>query len=146
MNKIVHSIIVFIIFKIPWKKLLPIGAIITITFSLFQLKMLPYHLTTQNSSQPDTNHFDANLKSQITPMIRRNHSEAFKIGPVTTLLNTSSQLVQTVAVVPEKVKDTQRRSQMDIVRPNVSIIPSLPSPPSASERRKRYLVRLPSFC
>ncbi|KAI3691622.1 hypothetical protein L6452_31420 [Arctium lappa] len=138
MKKIGHPIIVFL-FRIDWKKLLPIGAIITITFALLQTKMLPYQLMTRNSSLPNTNHFDANLKSQITPLIRDKQSEAIKVGPVT-LLNSSGQLVQPIAVVHEKVKVTQRSYQTDVVKPNITRKPSSPFSLSASERRhKRYL-------
>ncbi|KAI3804373.1 hypothetical protein L1987_25861 [Smallanthus sonchifolius] len=138
MNKTVHSIIVFLVFKIDWKKLLPIGAIITITFALFQLKTLPYQLTTPNSSHPDINHFDINLKSQITPLTRDKQYEPIKIDPETVMLNSSSQSVQSIAVVQEKVIATPMRNQMDISKPNKSMLPSSFS--SASERRrKRYL-------
>lgn len=139
MTKIVHPIIVFLMFRIDWRKLLPIGAIITITFALLQTKMLPYQLMTRNSSLPNTNHFDANLKSQITPLIRDKQSEAIKVEP-SALLNTSGQLVQSIAVVQEKAKVTQRRNQMNVVKPNISMKPSPPFSFTASERRhERYL-------
>ncbi|XP_076953161.1 putative glycosyltransferase At5g03795 [Bidens hawaiensis] len=139
MNKIVQNIVVFLIFKIDWKKLLPIGAIITITFALFQLKTLPYQLTIPDSSLPDTNHFDINLKSQITPPLTRDKQyEAIKTDPETAMLNSSSQLVRSVVVVQEKVKVNETRKQVDNNKPNKSVLPLSFS--SASERRrKRYL-------
>lgn len=138
-----HSIVIFLIFKIDWKKLLPIGAIITITFALFQLKTLPYQLTTPDSSLPNTNHFD--IKSQITPPLTRDQQyEAIKTDPETAMLNSSSQLVRSVAVVQEKVKVNETRKQADNNKPNKSVLPLSFS--SASERRrKRYLVRLLNF-
>ncbi|KAK9059194.1 hypothetical protein SSX86_021813 [Deinandra increscens subsp. villosa] len=134
MNKIMHSIILFLVFKIDWKKLLPVAVIITITFALFQLKTLPYQLTTPYSSHPDTNHFDINLKSQITHLTRDKQSEAIKIEPETAMVNSSSQSVQSVAVVQEKVILTQTRNQMDIKKPSNSMMSS--SCPFASERRQ----------
>ena len=140
MKKTIHPIIVFLMFRVNWKKLLPIGAIITITFALLQTKMLPYQLMTQNSSLPNTNHL-----SQITPFIRDKQSDAIKVGLVT-LLNSSGQLVLPIEVVQEKVNVTQRRNQMDIIKPNISTKPSSSYSLSASERRhKRYLVRIPRF-
>ncbi|KAJ9536843.1 hypothetical protein OSB04_029576 [Centaurea solstitialis] len=139
MKNTIHPIVVFLMFRINWKKLLPIGAIITITFALLQTKMLPYQLMTPNSSLPNTNHFDTNLKSQLTPLIGDKQPEAIKMGPVT-LLNSSGQLVQPIEVVQEKVKVTQRRYQIDVIKPNISMKPSSSFSLSASERRhKRYL-------
>ncbi|KAF5816268.1 putative xylogalacturonan beta-1,3-xylosyltransferase [Helianthus annuus] len=144
MNKIAHSVIVFLIFKIHWKTLLPIGVFITITFALFQLKTLPYQLTTPNSLHPDTNQFDINLKSQITPLTTNEESEVIKIDPETDITNSSSQLVPSIAVVQEKVKVTETRNQVKVPsiqfinKPNKSLLPLSFS--SASERRrKRYL-------
>ncbi|XP_071730813.1 probable glycosyltransferase At5g25310 isoform X2 [Rutidosis leptorrhynchoides] len=140
MNKILR-VILFLMFRINRKKLLPIGAVITITYALFQMKTLPYQLTTPNSSVPDAYHFDVNLKSQITPLIRDIQSETTKLGPVT-LLNSSSQLVHSSAAVQEKVKvnvkATQRRNQMDIIKPNDSTIPS---PTSFNQRRRKRSMR-----
>nr|XP_043629403.1 probable glycosyltransferase At5g03795 [Erigeron canadensis] len=138
MNKMAR-IIVLLMFKIDWKKLLLLGAAITITFALVQLKTLPYQLRTPNSSLPDINDFDVNLKSQITPLIRDNQSEASKISPVI-LLNSSSQLVQSRAVLQGKVKVTPTRTKMDILKPNISTIPS-PSSSSASPRRPKLTLR-----
>lgn len=94
MNKIVHPVIVFLVFKIAWKKLLLIGAVITITFALFQLKTLPDQLTTPDSSHLDTYHFDVNLKRQITPLTIDKPSEVIKIDHEPTMLNSSSQFIK----------------------------------------------------
>ncbi|KAL7594839.1 hypothetical protein Lser_V15G30583 [Lactuca serriola] len=131
MNKIMHFII-FLMLRIGQRKLLFIGAIITVvTFTLLQIKTLPYQLTTMNSSLPDTNHFE------ITPLIRDNQSEAINPPPFTPLLNSSTQLVESNALVQEKVKVTPKKIQIDVIKPNISTTPNFSSDPV--RRQKRYL-------
>lgn len=130
--------IIFLMLRIGQRKLLFIGAIITVvTFTLLQIKTLPYQLTTMNSSLPDTNHFE------ITPLIRDNQSEAINPPPFTPLLNSSTQLVESNALVQEKVKVTPKKIQIDVIKPNISTTPIFSSDPVS--RQKRYLVRFPNF-
>ncbi|KAI3689709.1 hypothetical protein L2E82_47675 [Cichorium intybus] len=130
MNKIVRCIIIFLMFRIHRKKLLSIGVIITITLTLLQIKTLPYQLTTSNPSLSDTNHI------KITPVFRHKQSEAIEVVPVTNLLNSSSQLIDSNTALQEKVKLTQKKSQIDAVKPNIS---KIPIPYDSERRRKRYL-------
>ncbi|KAL4565671.1 hypothetical protein LXL04_029774 [Taraxacum kok-saghyz] len=132
MNKILRSMIIFLMFRIGQRKLLFIGSIITITFALLQIKTRHYQSMAMDSSLPDTNHLE------IPPLIADKQSEAYKVGPLTTLLNSSSQLVDSNAVVQEKVKITQKRKrQMDVIKPNTSITPKFSCDPE--RRRMRYL-------
>ena len=136
MNNLFRHIVIILLFKIDWRKLLFVGSVITIAVVVVQIYTLPYPLTIWILSPPETHlvyrSFNRNMHfSDKNSLARLESLETHLVQPVIPV-NTSNELNQSVPLVDEKGNATRQRGRSSRRRrkhtkPEIILTP--PAPP-----------------
>ncbi|PSS11547.1 Glycosyltransferase [Actinidia chinensis var. chinensis] len=106
MNNLFRHIIIILLFRIDWRKLLFVGSVISIAVVVVQIYTLPYPLTIWILSPSETRllyrSFNRNMHfSEKNSLARLESLETHLVHPVIPV-NTSNELNQSVPIVDEK--------------------------------------------
>ncbi|KAK6781486.1 hypothetical protein RDI58_019282 [Solanum bulbocastanum] len=145
-RKLLRKIIAILMFRIDWKKLVFIGAILTVFRIMFQISTLPYPLTewilfppSEISSSRNLNH-EKNLRElPVSPDIRFNLSQH---APLVVSLNSTDGLSETLQVLERRVQvSRQQNSRKHVNAVDKVIFPSSPVG-KVSNHMLRYIASL----
>ncbi|KAK4729046.1 hypothetical protein R3W88_022034 [Solanum pinnatisectum] len=145
-RKLLRKIIAILMFRIDWKKLVFIGAILTVFRIMFQISTLPYPLTEwilfpplEISSFRNLNH-EKNLRElPVSPDIRFNLSQH---APLVVSLNSTDGLSETLQVLERREKvSRQQNSRKHVNAVDKVIFPSSPVG-KVSNHMLRYIASL----
>ncbi|KAL7167207.1 hypothetical protein ACSBR2_037811 [Camellia fascicularis] len=135
MNNLLKQIIIILMFRIDWRKLLLVGSIITIAGVVVQIYTLPFPLSIWILSPPETRLVYKSLNtnmhlSEETPLARFEEFENHPADPGGSM-NTSTNLNQSASIVKDEAKVTRQRARLERRRMRImrQKIPSPPPPP-----------------
>ncbi|KAI7987161.1 putative glycosyltransferase [Camellia lanceoleosa] len=135
MNNLLKQIIIILMFRIDWRKLLLVGSIITIAGVVVQIYTLPFPLTIWILSPPETRLVYKSLKtnmhlSEETSLARFEEFENHQADPGGSM-NTSTNLNQSASIVKDEAKATRQRARLERRRMRImkQKNPSPPPPP-----------------
>lgn len=146
MRKLLRKIIVILLFRIDWKKLFFIGAVLTVFRVMFQISSLPYPLTewilfppSEISSSQNLNH-EKNLRE--LPVSPDNQFSISQHAPIVVSLNSTDGLTQRLQVLERREQvsgQLKRRKHVNAVDKVIS-----PSSPvrNVSNHMLRYIASL----
>lgn len=148
MNRILRQIIIVLLFRVSWRKLLFVGSIITFAGVVVQIYTLPYPLTIWILSPPETPLLHQSLNSNMrlsekNSLARFEQYETHLVDPVISK-NTSHELNQSVPIMEEGTKASRKRDRLARRRRRNMKPKIIASPPPAPRRPvpHRLLVRL----
>lgn len=147
MNKFLRPIIIVLLFRIGWRKLLFVGSIITFTGFVVQIYTLPYPLTIWILSPPETRLLYKSLNNNVrlsekNSLARFEQFETHLADPVISK-NTSHELNQSVPIMEEGAKASRHRNRL-ARRRRRNMKPKIiatPPPPPRKPVPHRMLVR-----
>ncbi|KAL3647420.1 hypothetical protein CASFOL_008388 [Castilleja foliolosa] len=138
-TKLLRIIIVFLMFRIDWKKFLLVCSILTISSILIQIYSLPYPLT-QWISPPHPAISTYNNKPSNTT--RKIHSLA---PPATKMsINSSASINRSTINSKKEKRVSRRRRRANSVKPNIIVSPLPPPREKLPRRLERYISSLTS--
>lgn len=129
MRKLLRQIIVILIFRIDWKKLFFVGAILTVFRVVFHIPALPYPLTgwtlfppLEISSSQHSNH-EKNLRE--LPVSPDNMFSINQHGPLVVSLNSTDGLSQRMQVLERREQVPRQRNRRKHVNAVEKLYPFL---------------------
>ncbi|MCD7450475.1 hypothetical protein HAX54_006546 [Datura stramonium] len=141
MRKLLRPIIVILLFRIDWKKLFFIGAILTLFRVVFQITSLPYPLTEwilfpplEISSSQNLHHVMNVRELSVRP---DNQFSISQHAPLVISLNSTAGLSQRMQV-PERKEQVSRQRKR---RKHVGAVEKLISPPSPVRNVSNHMLR-----
>lgn len=147
MSKFWRQIFIILLFRLDWRKVFFVGAIITIAGVLFQISSLPYpFLLTLSPSVPVLTYEPLDRTttlSEITAPRHKDNFDAARVGPRIILLNTAAELNQSRSVVDVGTKFPRTSGRIKESKLKVLVTPPLPPPVKTVSHHS--LVRLLSF-
>lgn len=146
MRKLLRQMIVILLFRIDWKKLFFIGAILSVFRVVFHIPALPYPLTgwtlfppLEISSSRHSNH-EKNLRE--LPASPDNMFSINQHAPLVVPLNSTDELSQRMQVLERREQVPRQRNRRKHVNAVDKVI-SLPSPVrNMSNHMLRYIASL----
>ncbi|KAF7131495.1 hypothetical protein RHSIM_Rhsim09G0172600 [Rhododendron simsii] len=138
MNRILRQIIIVLVFRVSWRKLLFVGSIITFAGVVVQIYTLPYPLTIWILSPPETRLLYQSLNSNMrlsekNSLARFEQYETHLVDPVIST-NTSHELNQSVPIMEEGTKVSRQRDRIARRRRRNMKPKIIASPPPAPRR------------
>lgn len=148
MNKFLRPIIIVLLFRIGWRKLLFVGSIITFTGFVVQIYTLPYPLTIWILSPPETRLLYKSLNNNVrlsekNSLARFEQFETHLADPVISK-NTSHELNQSVPIMEEGAKASRQRNRLARrrrrnMKPKILATPPPPPRKPVPHRLLRYI-------
>ncbi|KAL0296276.1 UNVERIFIED_CONTAM: hypothetical protein Sradi_6679700 [Sesamum radiatum] len=137
MAKLLRKIIVLLMFRLDWRKLISIFVILTVVSVLIQISTLPYSLTELIFPPPTLVSSYKSFNSAILDKQLQTNNEN---GSPIVLLNSSDQVNQSLASAKKKWKESQqRRRRNNLTSSNMLAPSSHPSVKNLPSRIERYL-------
>lgn len=132
MSKFWRQIFIILLFRLDWRKVFFVGAIITIAGVLFQISSLPYpFLLTPSPSIPVLAYKPLDRTttfSEITALRHKDNFDAARFGPRIILLNTDAELNQSRTAVDVGTKFLRTSGRIKETKLKVLVTPPLPPP------------------
>ncbi|KAM7531083.1 hypothetical protein LguiB_034493 [Lonicera macranthoides] len=144
MNKLLRQIIIILVYRISWRKLFFLGAVITLTGLVLQSPLLPYPMTKRIFDPPDTVSSYKSLNRtfrlrEITLVSRGKKFESLPVASVFDSLNSSAKPNRVVPVGEEGEIVSQTSSRNRKIRAQVIAKPLSPPPPHSPPRNHTLL-------
>lgn len=125
MTKLLRKIIVFLMFRINWRKLFLIGSVLTISSVMIQISTLPYPLKEWIFPPPAA---FSSFKPLNTTTLGY-HFETVHNAPVIVSFNSSTKVDELVLETEDADKDVRRRMQRTDKKSTSKVSPPLSPPP-----------------
>lgn len=146
MNKLLRRIIIILMYRINWRKLCFLGAVITLTGLVLQSPSLPYPMTKRIIDPPDTVSSYKSLNrtfrlGEITLVSRGKKFESLPVASIFDSLNSSAKPNRAVPFGEEGEIVSLTSSRKRKIRAQIIAKPlSPPPPPPPSPPRNRTLL------
>lgn len=116
MNKLLRQIVIILLFKFSWRKLLFVGSLITFAGVVVQIYTLPYPLTIWILSPPETHllYQSLNSKMRLSEKNSLARFEQYETHLVDSVISkyTSQELNQSVPIMEERAKASRQRDRL----------------------------------
>lgn len=140
MTRLLRMFMVFLLFRIKWRKLIVVCSVLTIVSVLIQISKLPYPLTEINS--PPNSAFSWYKPMNTAVSLDRSwsmavgvHLKSFRNTPTIVPLNSSAKLDRSVVIPSKTIRASRQRKNNSI---NFFTL-SPPSPPQTVTKLPHHL-------